>query len=627
MKIKKMLCIALSAIIAGTSLAAITAMSAAAAGARPDGAGDNTPDRLYGDWCQLYPAGSKREVTIHDDAIDSKNYDCMMYQMGSTTSIKLAYDSSYNAYRLCSFYANQSGDSDKCWDIAGKKPDDGAQVQLWSKKKSSDDLYTKQLWHFYLQTDGSYLIQNVKTGKYLTLNGSEKDGTRLIVKSSDKKKWTVEQFNDDRADGTQDAGHDWMSHLPDSTKLTALSIPGTHDTGTADCDPLGSSISPSLTMFNCQKYYVNQQLNVGIRAFDVRVDTNDTKGNYADDIVDSGKFIPVLHTHNAKDKDRSPLYFNEVLNYIKDFFQHHPGETVIMAIKDEGSHPEYIENILDTYISSGYIYQGYDKAPTLGECRGKIVLMRRFNVSSGNSSKKANYGYDVTDWDNHNYDAQQEALKIVDGSNVQIWIQDNYKSNADDRKPYVSGTINQMNTNDNQGKPKIDKQKSFVFNYTSCATNISNWNPFSAARNMNDYLMSNSVLYNSGAALFQFNKWVGITMMDWIDARTAQIIYSCNFDSREHSVFEMNPIFSHMGTEKPQQPAQPATEQETEAPTQAPSEASTQTVSDNTASSQITGKNAGDVPTGDSFPNAAGILVLIALLTATVCVSVRKTEQ
>src|SRR5262245_54674033 len=73
----------------------------------------------------------------------------------------------------------------------------------------------------------------------------------------------------------------WMSFIPDDISLTALSIPGSHDSATYAC--LGNG-----TFFNycaCQSMDFSEQLASGIRGLDIRIRyrNNGTSDDTSDD--------------------------------------------------------------------------------------------------------------------------------------------------------------------------------------------------------------------------------------------------------------------------------------------------------------------------------------------------------
>ena len=66
----------------------------------------------------------------------------------------------------------------------------------------------------------------------------------------------------------------WMSHLPDETYVAAVSIPGTHDSGTGN----GFDGFLGETFARTQDISFGDQWKIGIRAFDLRPCT--TKDGY-----------------------------------------------------------------------------------------------------------------------------------------------------------------------------------------------------------------------------------------------------------------------------------------------------------------------------------------------------------
>ena len=55
----------------------------------------------------------------------------------------------------------------------------------------------------------------------------------------------------------------WMSHIPNDKLISEISIPGTHDSAARFEDGIGSFI-------RCQDLTLTEQLNRGIRFFDIR---------------------------------------------------------------------------------------------------------------------------------------------------------------------------------------------------------------------------------------------------------------------------------------------------------------------------------------------------------------------
>ncbi|MFE7183656.1 phosphatidylinositol-specific phospholipase C [Streptomyces erythrochromogenes] len=148
--------------------------------------------------------------------------------------------------------------------------------------------------------------------------------------------------------GTQD----WMAGLGDSTALQRMTIPGTHDSGATKG---GLYVA-------CQNTSIAQQLDSGIRFLDVRCRV--TGGSFA------------IH-HAAFFQD---LMFGDVLVACANFLAAHPGETVLMRVKQEysGESDATFRAVFDDYLNNrGWrsLFRIADTLPTLGQARGKVVLL------------------------------------------------------------------------------------------------------------------------------------------------------------------------------------------------------------------------------------------------------------
>ncbi|WP_240801661.1 phosphatidylinositol-specific phospholipase C [Streptomyces sp. A1136] len=148
--------------------------------------------------------------------------------------------------------------------------------------------------------------------------------------------------------GTQD----WMAGLGDSTALQRMTIPGTHDSGATKG---GLYVA-------CQNASIAQQLDSGIRFLDVRCRV--TGGSFA------------IH-HAAFFQD---LMFGDVLVACWNFLAAHPSETVLMRVKQEysGESDATFRAVFDDYLDNrGWrpLFRISDTLPTLGQARGKVVLL------------------------------------------------------------------------------------------------------------------------------------------------------------------------------------------------------------------------------------------------------------
>jgi PKD repeat protein len=153
---------------------------------------------------------------------------------------------------------------------------------------------------------------------------------------------------------------EWMGDLPDDLPISALSIPGSHDAMARFGGP-----AP-----RCHTLTLEKQLNAGIRAFDIRL-------RHVEDVF-------AIH-HGAY--FQNAFFGNDVLQVFIDFLAEHPSETIVMRAKREHNVKDVTRSFGETfawYMSSyGHaVWQTDDPTtyPTLGEVRGKIVILQNCRV-------------------------------------------------------------------------------------------------------------------------------------------------------------------------------------------------------------------------------------------------------
>lgn len=154
----------------------------------------------------------------------------------------------------------------------------------------------------------------------------------------------------------------WQAALPDSTMLSMINLPGTHDSCTQFV---------SLSLFSrCQNKSILQQLELGARLLDVRLELCDES------------FVAVhgiANCRSSKNRHSPLLTFDMIFNSVKIFIEHHTTETVVLSLKmDRGNNiddffPTFYKNFIEPYPSIWFLE---NRIPALNECRGKLVLMR-----------------------------------------------------------------------------------------------------------------------------------------------------------------------------------------------------------------------------------------------------------
>ena len=175
----------------------------------------------------------------------------------------------------------------------------------------------------------------------------------------------------------------WMSHISNSTKLSEINLPGTHDS-------CAFRVQFAL-LSKCQTQTITEQLNSGIRFLDIRVEKDSDKLKLVHDIADCKK---------PKNK-RENLYLEEVINECKKFLSENPSETILLSYKrDDGANQEEtFEKFFENYLENDPIWYRENRIPILKEVRGKIVLLNRDNIDKNNEKyNDFNTGINLSTW-------------------------------------------------------------------------------------------------------------------------------------------------------------------------------------------------------------------------------------
>ena len=209
------------------------------------------------------------------------------------------------------------------------------------------------------------------------------------------------KYNDPYSnDLPQITGTTWMSHLPSTTPMSAITIPGTHDS---------AAYTYSWPFIATQTLDITAQLNAGIRYFDLRC------GLRAD-------ALEMVHGQALLG-----LRLDQVLADMYAFLEAHPSEALIAQIKrdrkDEKSTVHFAEAIANTISQTPDHWRTANTTPLLGELRSRIQLFRRFEGSPSQHPPLFAYGIDVSRWQ----DNPERPFTIANpAANVSLTIQDHY---------------------------------------------------------------------------------------------------------------------------------------------------------------------------------------------------------
>lgn len=195
--------------------------------------------------------------------------------------------------------------------------------------------------------------------------------------------------------------------------------------------------------------------------------------------------------------------------------------------------------------------------PTLGEVRGKIVLLRRFRLD-GNSVDGHTWGLDLTEWDDkikaHSDSTTMCLVQDVRGFEAagetgdkepyctKVYAQDKYKLTGTDKLSWVDNALKETTgrtcnmvdvVDDDEAKVQV-QERCWSINYTSCTGLSHGGNPFTSARVVNEHLYKSPYINPSGIedTKSDYLKHIGIIASDFVDAALARSIYQRNYDAK-----------------------------------------------------------------------------------------------
>ncbi len=159
---------------------------------------------------------------------------------------------------------------------------------------------------------------------------------------------------------TSAKGCEWMKGIDDSTSLTSLSLPGSHDSGALHS--IGDLSG------KCQDLSIYDQLNCGVRFFDVRLQLRGDDLKVVHGIVDQ------------------KLDFYSVLKDFDAFLKAHPSEGIIVSVKKESADKDSVTTFDESLKEALSRYSYWDNSRTLpdslGKLRGKAYLVSRYKDNS-----------------------------------------------------------------------------------------------------------------------------------------------------------------------------------------------------------------------------------------------------
>ena len=427
---------------------------------------------------------------------------CPTFQvMGITSKWKLKWIPEYHAYQIDAVSDGEST-TNLSLDVEGESGKLSASVNIWTTEKFDRNQNTSQLWRFFKQKDGTYKIQNARTGWYI------ENRVPSLVFGKEGMNVELSILAGNTAETAYSYANEWMAGIPDEALLSSINIPATHDTGTAG---VVEDLIPSVSITSCQNLYYDEQLNMGARSFDIRANATKDDASAADvKIVHGGELW------QCQEKNGSDLTLQSILSTSLGFLEKHKSETVILTVKPDAGSTIGLEHAVAEFIEKNKdkVYSGGD-IPSMKEARGKIIFLRRFNLTKNyDSSVERAMGFNLTNWDDIKYKDYKYAYKLYDDGKNHVYIQDAYNTYGSEKWPYILETMKQTTGQDTSHPIEYN---SWVFNYTSCSQGT----PLGLTREINPRLFK-----DEGNCID--NRFLGTVMLNFIDDPMARLIYETN---------------------------------------------------------------------------------------------------
>lgn len=517
---------------------------------------------------RLRPAGYFRTASVNQDGNVRGNV-CHLFNDGTSSKLILENvttkndDTNWYAIRTLLNFEEHKKTGYSIWSVDDDSDKDGKVIHVWGGEY---DNKPSRAFAFERQSNGTYIIRDrtveketeKKDIKYLAIesNGEDQDNNKICHKSKSIP-WELELIGYDmkKNDATVSSldwityssyvdGPCWMKYVNDNKFLDELSIPGTHDSGTCSVD---NDTEPQSSQVKCQQDYIPTQLLEGIRYFDIRLG----KGN--DPGICHGDFYLFK-------KDGNYLHLSDVIGYFKTFLSENPREALIMLASrgnDEATDDSVTTAFAKVMDDNPDLFYTSSHAPTLGEVRGKIVLLRRFRLA-GNSESGHTWGLDLTEWDDKiKAHSDSTAMCLVQDARgfeaagetgdkepycTKVYAQDKYKLTGTDKLSWVDNALKETTgrtrnkvdvVNDDGAKVQV-QERCWSINYTSCTGLSHGGNPFTAARVVNEHLYKSQYINSTGNESTKEDclKHIGIIASDFVDAALARSIYQRNYDAQ-----------------------------------------------------------------------------------------------
>ena len=221
------------------------------------------------------------------------------------------------------------------------------------------------------------------------------------------------------AAGAQAAKGNWMAGIPDTVNVCRVSVPGTHDSGTAGVR------FPMKHYARTQTMDLSEQWDAGIRFFDLRPKLE-------------GGELKIYHG-----PANCHITFEEALLILKQKLVENPTEFCIVMTNSAGGGQAAVDKTMElirAVIPAGML-SVFKADMTVADIRGRILFIHRNTPSAG-----VDYPGVVTRGWPGNGTSRKVRIVSSSGESAVLWAQDYFTSGNNDKDAYLTGKWNNLHS-------------------------------------------------------------------------------------------------------------------------------------------------------------------------------------
>ena len=215
----------------------------------------------------------------------------------------------------------------------------------------------------------------------------------------------------------QTIGDNWMAGLPDTMQVCRVSVPGTHDSGTA-------GVRFPMRHYACtQTMDLSEQWDAGIRFFDLRPKL-------------VGDILKIYHG-----PANCHLTLEEALLILKERLELSPTEFCIVMTNSAGGGQTAVDMTMELISSviPARMLADFKADMTVADMRGRILFIHRNTPSRGVDVP----GVVVRGWPG-NGTSRKARIVSSDTKSTELWTQDYFTSGNNDKDAFLSSKWDNM---------------------------------------------------------------------------------------------------------------------------------------------------------------------------------------